>query len=325
MNPVLLERMIELRREKESQTCSICCGALTLKNIVNPECGHATCKDCFWRWAKDKNTCPFCRTSLLKNDQEAQDIQQMRDLLTHRSDIVRQVEESYEEHDELVSTNDILKKKKERFNSYLKILEKRRLNYIKKLNYLRRANSGTYKTFRYFQEEYRKDRELYLESRPFLRSCRQLHSCLFKKICKDINSLGRIMKNIYIMENIETSITRPTIMLTRVSRMNKIRRERRDFRYVRDNNDGQALNLLEDLFVEPYTPPVISEASLDILNEALWNWQLLMNGTEILTNTSRYDNINILGNMIDNTINYNEIFDNNVLLDELDFLPELIE
>ena len=324
MNPVLLERMRELDREKESQTCSICCGELTLKNIVNPECGHSTCKDCFWRWAKDKNTCPFCRTSLLKNDQEAQDIQQMRDLLTHRSDIVRQVEESYEEHDELVSTNDILKKKKTNLQSYLALLEKRRLNYIKKLNTLRRANSGTYKTFIYFQEEHRKDRELYLEPRPFWKSCRQLHNCLFKKICKDINSLGcRVRKNLYIDGN----CVPPHIMLRNLFIMNKIRRERRDFRYVRDNNDGQALNLLEDLFVEPYTPPVISIASLDILNEAIWNWQLLINDTDILANTTRYDNINInvLENRIDNTINYNEIFDNNVVLDELGFLPELIE
>jgi len=323
MNPVLLERMRELRREKESQTCSICCGELTLKNIVNPECGHSTCKDCFWRWAKDKNTCPFCRTSLLKNDQEAQDIQQMRDLLTHRSDIVRQVEESYEEYDELVSTNDILKKKKTNLQSYLALLEKRRLNYIKKLNTLRRANSGTYKTFIYFQEEHRKDRELYLEPRPFWKSCRQLHNCLFKKICKDINSLGRVRKNLYIDGN----CVPPHIMLRNLFIMNKIRRERRDFRYVRDNNDGQALNLLEDLFVEPYTPPVISIASLDILNEAIWNWQLLINDTDILANTTRYDNINInvLENRIDNTINYNEIFDNNVVLDELGFLPELIE
>ena len=324
MNPVLLERMRELDREKESQTCSICCGELTLKNIVNPECGHSTCKDCFWRWAKDKNTCPFCRTSLLKNDQEAQDIQQMRDLLTHRSDIVRQVEESYEEHDELVSTNDILKKKKTNLQSYLALLEKRRLNYIKKLNTLRRANSGTYKTFIYFQEEHRKDRELYLEPRPFWKSCRQLHNCLFKEICKDINSLGRrVRKNLYIDGN----CIPPHIMLRNLFIMNKIRRERRDFRYVRDNNDGQALNLLEDLFVEPYTPPVISIASLDILNEAIWNWQLLINDTDILANTTRYDNINInvLENRIDNTINYNEIFDNNVVLDELGFLPELIE
>lgn len=307
MNPVLLERMRELRREKESQTCSICCGELTLKNIVNPECGHSTCKDCFWRWAKDKNTCPFCRTSLLKNDQEAQDIQQMRDLLTHRSDIVRQVEESYEEYDELVSTNDILKKKKTNLQSYLALLEKRRLNYIKKLNTLRRANSGTYKTFIYFQEEHRKDRELYLEPRPFWKSCRQLHNCLFKKICKDINSLGvRVRKNLYIDGN----CIPPHIMLRNLFIMNKIRRERRDFRYVRDNNDGQALNLLEDLFVEPYTPPVISIASLDILNEAIWNWQLLINDTDILANTTRYDNINInvLENSIDNTINYTEIF-----------------
>ena len=131
------------------------------------------------------------------------------------------------------------------------------------------------------------------------------------------------MKNIYIVGN----CIPPYIMLENLSRMNKIRRERRDFRFVRDNNDGLALNLLEDLFVEPYTPPVISIASLDILNEATWNWQLLISGTDILTNTRRYGDINIdvLDNRIDNTINYNEIFDNNVVLDELGFLPELIE
>lgn len=322
MNSELLERMIKL--PEESQACSICCGELTLKNIVNPECGHSTCKDCFWRWAKDKNTCPFCRTSLLKNDQEAQDIQEMRDLLTHRSDIVRQVEESYEEHDELISTNDILKVKKERLESYLKILETRRLNYIKKLDYLRRANSGTYKTFRYFQEEH-KNKELYLESGPFRKSSRQLHRCLFKKICKDINGLGRRIKNIYIIENTVTNITLSSLMLTKLYKMNKIRRERRYFRFVRDNNDGQALNLLKDLFVEPYVPLVVNIATLNILNEVLWNWQLSMTETDILTNTRRYGNINtdILDNGINDSINYNEIFDDD--LDELNFLPELIE
>ena len=71
--------------EEEECVCSICCGELTVKNIVNPECGHATCKDCFWRWAKDKNSCPFCRTNLLKNTEEAQEIQQMRSLLEHQN------------------------------------------------------------------------------------------------------------------------------------------------------------------------------------------------------------------------------------------------
>ena len=87
--------------EEEEPICSICCGELTVKNIVNPECGHATCKDCFWRWAKDKNSCPFCRKNLLKNTEEAQEIQQMRSLLEHRTRIIRQVESAYDEEDRI--------------------------------------------------------------------------------------------------------------------------------------------------------------------------------------------------------------------------------
>ena len=55
----------------DNLTCSICTEDLTIKNIINTECNHPTCKSCFWRWAKDKNTCPFCREHLLKNDEEA--------------------------------------------------------------------------------------------------------------------------------------------------------------------------------------------------------------------------------------------------------------
>ena len=273
MNPVLLERMRELQKEKESKTCSICCGNLTLKNIVNPECGHSTCKDCFWRWAKDKNTCPFCRTSLLKNDQDAKDIQQMRDLLHHRSNIVREVEESYEEHDELISTNNILKKKKKTLETYLTILEKQGLEEKERLDNLRKANSGTYQTYRYFQEQQRKERELYRIHRPFWRSCRNLHSCLFKKICKDINSLG--FKRWYTLSDGQ-KLAQPLLSkLDIVWEMNTTRKKRLDFRFDRDNNYGLALNLLENLFIEP-VPSVISEEEYDILNETVWNWQLLM-------------------------------------------------
>ena len=97
--------------EEEEPMCSICCGELTVKNIVNPECGHATCKDCFWRWAKDKNSCPFCRTNLLKNTEEAQEIQQMRNLLQHRTRIVRQVESAYDEEDRIKAGLRRLKRK----------------------------------------------------------------------------------------------------------------------------------------------------------------------------------------------------------------------
>ena len=273
MNPVLLERMRELQKEKESKTCSICCGNLTLKNIVNPECGHSTCKDCFWRWAKDKNTCPFCRTSLLKNDQDAKDIQQMRDLLHHRSNIVREVEESYEEHDELISTNNILKKKKKTLETYLTILEKQGLEEKERLDNLRKANSGTYQTYRYFQEQQRKERELYRIHRPFWRSCRNLHNCLFKKICKDINSLG--FKRWYPLSDGQKCTLPLLSKLDIVWEMNTTRKKRRDFRFDRDNNYGLALNLLENLFIEP-VPSVISEEEYDILNETVWNWQLLM-------------------------------------------------
>ena len=273
MNPVLLERMRELRKEKESKTCSICCGNLTLKNIVNPECGHSTCKDCFWRWAKDKNTCPFCRTSLLKNDQDAKDIQQMRDLLHHRSNIVREVEESYEEHDELISTNNILKKKKKTLETYLTILEKQGLEEKERLDNLRKANSGTYQTYRYFQEQQRKERELYRIHRPFWRSCRNLHGCLFKKICKDINSLG--FKRRYPLSDGQKGTLPLLSKLDIVWEMNTTRKKRLDFRFDRDNNYGLALNLLENLFIEP-VPSVISEEEYDILNETVWNWQLLM-------------------------------------------------
>ena len=47
-----------LKEEEEEPTCSICYEKLTVKNIVNPECGHATCKECFWRWAGTRSARP---------------------------------------------------------------------------------------------------------------------------------------------------------------------------------------------------------------------------------------------------------------------------
>ena len=47
--------------------CCVCSDELTMKTIVNLECGHRFCKDCIWRWTKDKNTCPCCRGNILGN------------------------------------------------------------------------------------------------------------------------------------------------------------------------------------------------------------------------------------------------------------------
>ena len=81
--------------------CCVCSDQLTLKTIVNLECGHSFCKDCIWRWTKDKNTCPCCRGNILGTTKELQEMQHMRGLIAHRSQIVRQVEEEYERVDML--------------------------------------------------------------------------------------------------------------------------------------------------------------------------------------------------------------------------------
>ena len=50
--------------DTQAAYCVICSDELTLKNVVNSICGHQQCKDCFWRWAKTSNQCPFCRKDL---------------------------------------------------------------------------------------------------------------------------------------------------------------------------------------------------------------------------------------------------------------------
>ena len=139
--------------EEEESVCSICCGELTVKNIVNPECGHATCKDCFWRWAKDKNSCPFCRKNLLKNTEEAQEIQQMRSLLEHRTRIIRQVESAYDEEDRIKEDVRRLKRNMGAIRSQVLKYEREAKEEHQKLLEIKKANGGTYQTFKYFKEK----------------------------------------------------------------------------------------------------------------------------------------------------------------------------
>ena len=82
--------------------CQICTNPLALETVVNTECGHSCCKDCFWRWTKDKNSCPYCRTNLLANSKELEELQHMRDLLAHRSEIVRDVEQAYHDQENII-------------------------------------------------------------------------------------------------------------------------------------------------------------------------------------------------------------------------------
>ncbi len=47
--------------------CSVCYENLNLQNIVNTRCDHVFCKDCFWKWASNNNTCPMCRSGVVTN------------------------------------------------------------------------------------------------------------------------------------------------------------------------------------------------------------------------------------------------------------------
>lgn len=212
--------------EEEESVCSICCGELTVKNIVNPECGHATCKDCFWRWAKDKNSCPFCRTNLLKNTEEAQEIQQMRNLLEHRTRIVRQVESAYDEEDRIKADVRRLKRNARIIREDMLKFEKLKKEEHRKLMEIKKANGGTYRTFVYFKEKIveimckdRRNREKIDEA-----SMNLAHGdkgmCM--KVLKDIKIIGRVIDALKSCNAID--------LLDKVREMNRVRKERRKFR-----------------------------------------------------------------------------------------------
>lgn len=133
--------------------CCICNDQLTMKTIVNLECGHRFCKDCIWRWTKDKNTCPCCRGNILGNTKELQEMQHMRELITHRSQIVRQVEEEYERVD-------MLKTRANEIERGIRLAEKQLDRNLgesdreqKKITFYRELNQGTYSAIKYLEKK----------------------------------------------------------------------------------------------------------------------------------------------------------------------------
>lgn len=239
-----------------ADNCLICSEELTIKNIVNPECGHSTCKDCFWKWTKDKNTCPFCRKSLLCNNEELQDIQHMRDLLEHRTRIVRQVEESYTELDNI--HKECKEKKKVVLNINKKIHEKNlicdkldeSIKYLKhKRNVITITLNGNYAAYQYYKAYHIKSQEnnrsyyQCIENTDVIESCECF--CIIGKadVMKDIKCL-RLDKH-------NTCCHPETIHrcnMWRVKDMNRVRKERKKLR-EENLREGQNFDL-ENLFKE---------------------------------------------------------------------------
>ena len=51
--------------QEEEKQCSICYTDLNLNNIVNTQCSHKYCWECFFKWIKINPTCPLCRENYI--------------------------------------------------------------------------------------------------------------------------------------------------------------------------------------------------------------------------------------------------------------------
>lgn len=76
-----------MSRKTEYIECPVCSKELTIKNAVNPSCGHSHCSECFWKWTKTHDSCPICRSKVFERDRT-------NEILIHnlisRSDEMRQ-------------------------------------------------------------------------------------------------------------------------------------------------------------------------------------------------------------------------------------------
>ena len=235
-----------------AELCLICSEELTIKNIVNPACGHSTCKDCFWKWTKQKNSCPFCRKSLLCDDDELKDIQHMRGLLEHRTRIVRQVEEAYQENDELhrkkrelkrgiIALNDRINFKKQQGDKLAKNVRELRATR----NQISRSLGGTYNTFQHFKQRVEARALINRKERERIDYASQNLAHGDKGMCMEV------LKDIKCLCKKDCNWRHDKHKLVRVLWMNETRKERKKFREER-LREGSNFDL-ESLFGEEPT------------------------------------------------------------------------
>lgn len=235
-----------------AELCLICSEELTMKNIVNPECGHSTCKECFWKWTKQKNSCPFCRKSLLCDDDELKDIQHMRGLLEHRTRIVRQVEEAYQENDELhrkkrelkrgiIALNDRINFKKQQGDKLSKNVRELR----ETRNQISRSLGGTYNTFQHFKQRVEARALINRKERERIDYASQNLAHGDKGMCMEV------LKDIKCLRKKDCNWRHDKHKLVRVLHINETRKERKKFREER-LREGSNFDL-ESLFGEEPT------------------------------------------------------------------------
>ena len=137
--------------------CPTCYSNLNIKNIVNAQCGHTFCKDCFWKWVNDhkKNDCPMCRSDIINNNRFKQ------------------------EKNKMIRMSALASKYNVKFHEALK-------SYNNITDHLKDLNNSPYKSYQYWKEALI-DKLLYthkLSKRNFDECLKQLKQQNFKIIIK---------------------------------------------------------------------------------------------------------------------------------------------
>ena len=56
----------KMEETKNTKQCGVCYDDLTVDNCVSTPCKHLFCSKCFFKWLKESNTCPLCRSEIVK-------------------------------------------------------------------------------------------------------------------------------------------------------------------------------------------------------------------------------------------------------------------
>lgn len=185
--------------------CLLCTETLTIKNVINTNCcTMPCCKDCFFKWTKVKNTCPCCRENIFCNSKENKEIMDMKELLSHRSNIISQVEGAYDELERVRTKN-------RRAQSNINLLNKEINEKNTQFNELLKINKGNYGLMKYIQLKMdkillRKEEETKSNNRQLMYHYKKI-LCLFvvankkdNKRFKNSVSFAIAIKNFIIQE-----------------------------------------------------------------------------------------------------------------------------
>ena len=107
--------------------CTVCYEILDINNIVNTQCNHKYCWECFFKWIKTNPSCPYCRCDFMSQEtwyqnrdvnQDASNMRHLVDML--QLDLVRSSRQLY-----------MIDRKMTRMELKVNLLKQERKTYLK--------------------------------------------------------------------------------------------------------------------------------------------------------------------------------------------------